>query len=95
MHWRSVIGSSFAAVAAGTLYSYGMYSPLLKGALGYSESRINLIGQLGDYGLYLGSTLGHVFDRYGARITLPLSGLLLFTGYFCMFLSTEHIFGAT
>jgi MFS family permease len=70
------------------------YENDLKAVLGWSQSRIELIGTFANAGTWLGIVGGAVYDRYGPRITIFGGSILVLIGYTTMHLFTKGSLGS-
>jgi len=78
-------------LVAGTLYNFSAYSPSLKDEMSYTQTQVNLIGTLGDVGLYCAFTMGLLYDRFGHRVTSVIASALVGGGYLLSYLSVKEI----
>eukprot|EP00238_Polyblepharides_amylifera_P011625 CAMPEP_0196581676 /NCGR_PEP_ID=MMETSP1081-20130531/34955_1 /TAXON_ID=36882 /ORGANISM="Pyramimonas amylifera, Strain CCMP720" /LENGTH=525 /DNA_ID=CAMNT_0041901997 /DNA_START=224 /DNA_END=1801 /DNA_ORIENTATION=+ len=71
---------------AGTLYAFGTYEEPLKVQMGLSQEGIQIVGYLGDAGLYLfGPVFGRLTDLLGPRLSNTLAAVNLYLGYGLMY----------
>lgn len=75
----SFITSSFLALCSGSLYGFGAYSHelanILEGLGNSSGINIEIVGGIGDLGLYLGITMGLFYDHFGSKLTAIMSAI--------------------
>ncbi|EMG48216.1 hypothetical protein SBY92_003074 [Candida maltosa Xu316] len=81
----ALIASIFVALASGTPYLYGVYSPQFVKRIGLSASDSSTIS----IALTLGSGVGGlpgglIIDRFGAQKSILLGSICIFSGYFAM-----------
>ena len=89
--YHSLSAALVLELTAGTVYGYGSYSEQLKVVLGGSQSAINLVGSVGQVGLYIGVFGGLVYDRFGAQAASVLGGLIATLGYALAYTATLGI----
>jgi MFS family permease len=89
--WSSLSAGLLVELAAGTAYGFGSYSEQLKSILGGDQSAVNLVGSVGQIGLYTALLGGLFYDRFGARMTLLLGGILSAAGYALAYIATLGI----
>ncbi len=60
--WRIVafVAGLFSCLVSGTLYGFGSFAPSMQDVFQWDQTSINLVGSVGDIGLYLGFTMGIV-----------------------------------
>uniref|UniRef100_A0A061R4Z2 Mfs general substrate transporter n=1 Tax=Tetraselmis sp. GSL018 TaxID=582737 RepID=A0A061R4Z2_9CHLO len=80
-----VIGACVAAfcmLCSGTLYAFGAYSDNLKAALGWTQLQMEIVGYMGDCGVYVsGPITGSIQDLYGPRVACGVAAVLFIVGY--------------
>eukprot|EP01125_Pyxidicula_operculata_P007715 TRINITY_DN2612_c0_g1_i1.p2 TRINITY_DN2612_c0_g1~~TRINITY_DN2612_c0_g1_i1.p2 ORF type:complete len:440 (-),score=78.22 TRINITY_DN2612_c0_g1_i1:2808-4127(-) len=64
------------SLAAGTLYGFSAYSKDLAEVL--NTESVDIVGSIGDLGLYLGITSGLFYDRFGPEWTSVVSTVMFF-----------------
>ena len=88
--WISLVVGFFAMLAGGTLYTFSLFGPSFHHAFALSGLQINLMASFGQIGAAAASfPAGLLFDWTGPAIPLALSGLLMFLGYFLLYLLLE------
>lgn len=83
------------ALVTGTLYGWGAFAPSMKDVFGWTQTQINLVGSIGDLGLYLGFVMGLVYDLTTPWFTLLLGAVLLALGYSLMGLAVAGYFACS
>ncbi|EGG14083.1 hypothetical protein DFA_11846 [Cavenderia fasciculata] len=83
-HFRyvSLIWGSLVILISGTLYGFSVVSNEVKHKLGYSQTEINQAISLGDVGIYVGVTVGYLYDRTGPFYTCLIATGFYLLGYF-------------
>ncbi len=92
--WRAVslAAGLGACLVSGTLYGFGSWAPAMKEVFSWDQSEINLVGNIGDIGLYLGFTQGLIYDLTSPFFSLLLGGALQGLGYGLMALAVANFF---
>ncbi len=75
------IAGLVACLVSGTIYGFGLWSPAVKELFGWSQTEINLVGSVGDVGLYVGITMAVLCDFTSARVTMLVGAALQGLGY--------------
>lgn len=78
--WVSLVGGMFAMLGGGVIYSFGVYSPVYKDKLHYSQTEVDWLSFTMTAGNYL-PFAGMFYDKTSARTCLLLGGFLMFVGY--------------
>lgn len=87
----SLFCSTLVALSAGSNYGFSSYSPQLQERLHLSSTAINVVGVMGNMGVYLsGPIWGRLVDRTGPRPALLIGALLVLAGYGGLSLSYER-----
>lgn len=87
----AVIFSSFVALAAGTPYLYGVYSPQLLSRCGFSAISSSYLSFSGNVGSSVGGFFAGLFiDTFGIKAGLVLGALLQFIGFFIFYLNYKY-----
>eukprot|EP01091_Cochliopodium_minus_P018499 TRINITY_DN7523_c0_g1_i1.p1 TRINITY_DN7523_c0_g1~~TRINITY_DN7523_c0_g1_i1.p1 ORF type:complete len:482 (-),score=105.48 TRINITY_DN7523_c0_g1_i1:62-1507(-) len=84
--------SAIVMLVSGLQYIFGVFAPQLKTIFNYSQTEINLIGTLGNFGIYLAILPGIMFDKFGPRTTLIMGAALLLIGYALVWLAADTQF---
>ncbi|GAM25739.1 hypothetical protein SAMD00019534_089140, partial [Acytostelium subglobosum LB1] len=71
---------------SGTLYGFSVISNNVKTQLHFDQTEINTSISLGDVGIYLGVTVGYLFDLYGPFYTSLIAAVYYIIGYFGFYL---------
>lgn len=69
--WTGIVASTWVSSTLGIGYSFGLYSPMLKQFLGYSQAQLNTLAFATDVGGNVGIMAGMAVDVF------PVWGLLL------------------
>lgn len=87
----SFIFCTILCLGAGTLYMFSAYSREMEEVVAeqnpHTHVNVELVGSIGDLGLYLGVIAGIVYDRFGCTIANIYGMLLTSTGYLLVYLS--------
>jgi nitrate/nitrite transporter NarK len=89
--WVSLFAGFILEFLAGTVYLFGTYAGDLKSLFGCSQKEIQLIGTFLNAGTWAGVAGGLVLDKIGPRTTAIGGSLLMFLGYFGLFLAAQQI----
>ncbi|KAL9642175.1 hypothetical protein ABK040_007179 [Willaertia magna] len=81
----------FLMFLSGTHYAFSSISPTIKSELNLSQIEVNLIGTFGNIGTYFALPISFLNDIFGSKITLFMSSILLFSGYFLFYLVYNEI----
>ena len=85
LHKRKLISllcSFLVALSAGSNYGFSSYSPQLQERLHLTSTQINVVGMMGNMGVYLSGPLwGKLVDRRGPKRALAIGSVLIFVGY--------------
>lgn len=83
--------SSIAALASGTPYLYGVYSPQLITRCGFSALDSSYLSFAGNIGSSIGGFFaGLIIDKFGVRFGLVLGAFLEFTGFFLFYINYKY-----
>lgn len=87
----ALISSSIAALASGTPYLYGVYSPQLINRCGFSAIDSSYLSFSGNIGSSIGGFFaGLIIDKFGISAGILLGALLEFTGFFTFYLNYKY-----
>lgn len=87
----ALISSSIAALASGTPYLYGVYSPQLINRCGFSALDSSYLSFSGNIGSSIGGFFaGLIIDKFGISAGILLGALLEFTGFFVFYFNYKH-----
>ena len=87
----ALISSSIAALASGTPYLYGVYSPQLINRCGFSALDSSYLSFSGNIGSSIGGFFaGLIIDKFGISAGILLGALLEFTGFFVFYINYKH-----
>eukprot|EP01114_Cavostelium_apophysatum_P010871 TRINITY_DN25013_c0_g1_i1.p1 TRINITY_DN25013_c0_g1~~TRINITY_DN25013_c0_g1_i1.p1 ORF type:complete len:469 (+),score=61.84 TRINITY_DN25013_c0_g1_i1:71-1477(+) len=87
--WFTLFGGLCMTSIAGTPVAVSVYLPYLKEVLGLSLTQKSFVATACNLMMSLTVIPGIFFDRFGPRPTAVMSGLLLFGGYFGLYLCVE------
>ena len=87
--WQSFAGVCLYVSMAGTTYAFGVYSELLRTNLGFSQGGLDVVASVGNTGLYLSIIGGLILEKYGLQFVVYFGGLLIFVGFFYIWLAVE------
>jgi MFS family permease len=69
LRYLSLFSSFLVALSAGSNYGFSSYSPQLQETLHLTSTQINIVGILGNMGVYLGGPFwGRLVDKKGLRM---------------------------
>lgn len=86
----SLLISCLVMAASGTTAAYSIFSEGLRVKFGLTFSDLNVISSMGNTAIYVTFIIvGPVFDSFGERWTMLLATVLLFGGYFLMYMTYE------
>uniref|UniRef100_A0A1D1Z3U2 Putative transporter MCH1 n=1 Tax=Anthurium amnicola TaxID=1678845 RepID=A0A1D1Z3U2_9ARAE len=90
--WSATAASIWIQCTSGSLYCFGIYSPLLKSSQGYTQSTLNSIALFKDVGGNAGLTSGILYSSSlcgggGPRPVLAVGAALSFAGFFPLWLA--------
>lgn len=87
----ALISSSIAALASGTPYLYGVYSPQLINRCGFSAIDSSYLSFSGNIGSSIGGFFaGLIIDKFGISSGILLGALLEFAGFFTFYLNYKY-----
>ncbi|KAL8547298.1 hypothetical protein ACS0TY_006868 [Phlomoides rotata] len=93
--WVSTAASIWVQCTAGSLYTFGIYSQLLKSTQGYDQSTLDTISVFKDLGANVGILSGLLYSavarRCGPWIVLLVGAVQCFAGYFLMWLTVTGV----
>ncbi|CAK8574122.1 unnamed protein product [Lathyrus sativus] len=85
--WFVVFASFLIMSASGATYMFGLYSGVIKEALGYDQTTLNLLSFFKDLGGNLGVFSGLINEITPPYVVLAIGSLLNFFGYFMIWLA--------
>ncbi|GFP79972.1 probable transporter mch1 [Phtheirospermum japonicum] len=89
--WITMAAGIWIQSAAGSLYTFSIYSPILKSTQGYDQSTLNIISVFKDFGANVGILAGLLYSaasgRAGPWVVLLAGAVQCFAGYFLMWLT--------
>lgn len=69
LRYTSLFTSFLVALSAGSNYGFSSYSPQLQETLHLTSTQINIVGVMGNMGVYLGGPMwGRLVDKRGLRM---------------------------
>lgn len=77
-----LIPTSFFYYYQGSLGDFSAYGPTLKASFNYTQNEINLIASIADMGLFLGITVGYLFEVIGLFWSIVFGTVMGTGGYF-------------
>lgn len=87
----ALVSSSIAALASGTPYLYGVYSPQLINRCGFSALDSSYLSFSGNIGSSIGGFFaGLIIDKFGISAGILLGALLEFTGFFIFYVNYKY-----
>ncbi|XP_074287576.1 protein NUCLEAR FUSION DEFECTIVE 4-like [Silene latifolia] len=88
--WFMVFSTLLVMSAAGATYMFGSYSPVIKQALGYDQSTLNLLSFFKDLGSTVGIPSGLLMEVAPPWVVLACGAVLNFFGYLMIWLSVTR-----
>lgn len=82
--WVTLVFSIGCMIAAGTAYSFGLYSGDIKTKMHYTQPQIDTLALASSMGNYFSFNSGWIYDRFGGRITIIVGAICTFGGYFLL-----------
>lgn len=90
---RIIAHCFFASLGCGTAYIFSAYSTQLADRLGFTATETEFIGISGGMGVSLfGAVAGFIIDKFGSRLPSSVGTVLLFAGYYSIYLAYIHRF---
>lgn len=87
----SLVASSFVALASGTPYLYGIYSPQLITRCNFSALASSYLSLASNIGSSIGGFFaGLLIDSYGTQVATALGTLMEFSGFYILYLSYKY-----
>ena len=94
LKWITLVVSCIVMAAAGSLFTFSVFSNGLRKRFGYSSSDVNLISAIGNTSLYVSFLIiGPLYDKLGVRFTMVMGTLMYGFGYLMMWLAYEGKLG--
>ncbi|KAK9666390.1 hypothetical protein RND81_14G181700 [Saponaria officinalis] len=88
--WFMVFSTLLVMSAAGATYMFGSYSPVIKEALGYDQSTLNLLSFFKDLGSTVGIPSGLLMEVAPPWVVLATGAVLNFFGYLMIWLAVTQ-----
>ncbi|CAA3004549.1 protein NUCLEAR FUSION DEFECTIVE 4-like [Olea europaea var. sylvestris] len=95
--WVATVASIWIQCTSGSLYTFSIYSPVLKSSQGYDQSTLNTISVFKDLGANTGILSGLLYSttvrggRRGPWVVLLAGAAQCFLGYFLMWLTVTQV----
>ena len=88
--WFVVFASFLIMSAAGATYMFGLYSSIIKSALGYDQTTLNLLSFFKDLGANVGVLSGLINEVTPPWVVLSIGAAMNFFGYFMIWLAVSQ-----
>ncbi|KAL6509586.1 hypothetical protein OROGR_022896 [Orobanche gracilis] len=89
--WVATAASIWIQCAGGSLYTFSIYSPLLKSTQGYDQSTLDTISVFKDVGANVGILSGLLYSAAEPWVVLSAGAVQCFAGYFLMWLTVMGV----
>ncbi|WOL20303.1 protein NUCLEAR FUSION DEFECTIVE 4-like [Canna indica] len=87
--WVGLAAAVWVQVAAGTAYTFPLYSPVLKSVLGYSQQQLTMLGVANDIGENFGLVAGFASNRFRPWLVLLVGAACCFLGFGVLWLAVS------
>lgn len=87
--WFMMFASFLIMAGAGATYLFGVYSKVIKSALGYDQTTLNLLSTCKDLGANVGVLSGLIAEVTPVWFVLLVGSAMNFVGYFMIWLSVS------
>eukprot|EP01133_Synstelium_polycarpum_P006595 gene6595-7659_t len=81
LRWITLGWGILVMLISGTLYGFSAISNDIKHKLDFDQAQVNSAISIGDVGIYVGLTVGYLFDLYGPFYTCLIATVLYLIGY--------------
>lgn len=88
--WVGLAAAVWVQIAAGSAYTFPLYSPALKSVLGFSQQQLTIIGVANDIGENVGILPGIACNKFPPWIILLVGVFLSFFGYGVLWLAVSR-----
>lgn len=91
--WVATAASIWIQCTSGSAYTFAIYSQVLKTSQAYDQSTLDTISVFKDFGANVGVLSGLLYSAGagGPRLVLAVGAVLVFVGYFFMWMSVVGI----
>ncbi|PWN25833.1 MFS general substrate transporter [Jaminaea rosea] len=87
----SLAGSVLVALSAGSNYAFSSFAPQLQESLHLTSTQLNVVGVLGNMGVYLSGVLwGRWVDKRGPKVAILIGAAVVLCGYGGLSLTYTH-----
>ncbi|XP_008775757.2 protein NUCLEAR FUSION DEFECTIVE 4-like [Phoenix dactylifera] len=88
--WVGLAAAVWVQVAAGSAYTFPLYSHSLKSVLGYNQRQLTMLGVANDFGENFGMIPGVVCNRFPPWLVLLIGGACSFLGFGVLWLGVSQ-----
>lgn len=88
--WVGLAAAVWVQIAAGSAYTFPLYSPALKSVLGFSQQQLTIIGVANDIGENVGILPGIACNKFPPWVILLFGLCLSFFGYGVLWLAVSQ-----
>ncbi|XP_015067613.1 protein NUCLEAR FUSION DEFECTIVE 4 [Solanum pennellii] len=88
--WVGLAAAVWVQIAAGSAYTFPLYSPALKSVLGFSQQQLTIIGVANDIGENVGILPGIACNKFPPWVILLVGLCLSFFGYGVLWLAVSQ-----
>ena len=87
--WRSLVSAIYLELFAGGAYAFSVYAPHLKSQFNFTQGEIQLVGTLGNVGMWLSLPAGYSFDKAGPLPGIIIGSICTCSGYLILWAVVE------